>query len=884
MATLVPTKFYLPQTPSGFVARPQLFKRLDEVLNHRLALVSAPAGAGKTTIISAWVQSINIKEVTFGWLSLDESDNDLRGFLEYLKTCFDEAGVIIDTDGETIGRGDSAQAQSVITEIIRGLITLKRALILTLDDYHLIQNKEIHATVEYMIEHAPPGLHIIILTRSDPPFELARLRVRGQLLELRMDQLRFSEQETAAFLNLSAGVQLPENEVSALNARTEGWIAGLQMAAISLRGRTDASSFVTAFTASNRFVFDYLLEQILNRQPAEVREFLLKTAILERLNASLCEAVAETGNKARGLLDIIERENLFLIPLDDERGWYRYHHLFANLLRLLLEQNHPDLSAELHRRACRWYEVQDMISEALQHALASGDMQLAAQIVSSNVLVLIENNEIGPILQKFDSIPYDELIAHPWLGIARAWALGTEKVPKSIQALKAAEKNLESLTDAIERRRMQGHIAAARAFVYGSQGELNKAILAAKEANDLLPQDEFAIRAMNLIIWGDILVEIGKIIDATTILEQALALAHHVKRPHITMIATGSLATAYLFAGRLHEIHRVCLEGLEISDDYQRQYRLPLSASAQIYPLLARALAEWGQNQKAIQFAQKGLALSKKWGRINAEYQCLLYLGRTLIFDGNWEQAREILRLSESMAQMISPSVVQKSAYFTLDTLLDSEAIEVEAIAQQRQHLGNSGAVLPKILAARLMIRDNQPEDALKMLDQALSEINDQPSFDIVRIYALRAIAFQAKGETKLALPWLQQALELGEPENRIASFVREGPAMEKLLQVARTKAMVPEFVKRLLTSFEARHKHKPKPIPMPQALIEPLSKRELEVLQYLNSHLSIPEIADLLVVSANTVRTQVKNIYGKLGVHGRSGAVQRARELSLLA
>jgi LuxR family maltose regulon positive regulatory protein len=883
VTALLPTKLYLPSAPAGFVARPQLQRKLDEVLTHRLALISAPAGTGKTTLVCDWAQMAIKNGKALGWLSLDGSDNEPGRFLDYLIACLEEAGLVIDSVEITRGTGEPEQVGKVIGAIVRSAVALKRALILVLDDYHLIQNKAIHALLEDLIEHAPPCLHFIILTRSDPPFELARLRVRGQLLELRMDQLRFSAQETAAFLNLAAGVQLPENEVSALNARTEGWIAGLQMAAISLRGHADVSSFVTAFTASNRFVFDYLLEQVLNRQPAEVRAFLLKTSVLERLTAPLCDAVTDSEYSARRMFEILEKENLFLIPLDDERGWYRYHHLFSSLLNLLLEQAHPGLSKELHRRACHWYESQGMLPEALQHALSTGDMKLAAQIVSTNVLVLIENDEITPTLQKIDSVPFEELIAQPWLGIARAWALGVEQIPKSQQALDAAEQSTENILDEVERQRLKGHIAAARAFLYSAQGDAVNTFAAASQANELLPLDETSVRTMNLITWGDRLVAINNIPEALAILEQALVLAFKIKKPHMAMIVMGSLATAHLFAGRFHAVQRVCLDALALAEDYHRRHQNSLSASAEIYPLLARVLAEWGEYEQSIQLARKGLALSRHWGRVSLEVRCLDYLGRALICGNEWEQGREVLQLADSIALKNSPTAWETSACFILDSLMDYESPDPRIIADQRWRLQESGINIPLLMKARLMLKDNQPDEALAKLDLALVELNGQPSFDIVRIYAMRALAYQAKGETKLALHWLQQALELGEPENRIASFVREGSAMEKLLRIAKTKALAPKFVNRLLASFEARHKHKLQPVPMTQALIEPLSERELEVLQHLNSYLSTPEIADLLVVSANTVRTHIKNIYGKLGVHGRSGAVQRARELNLL-
>jgi LuxR family maltose regulon positive regulatory protein len=884
VTVLLPTKFYLPPKPAAFVERPQLLEKLDGVLSHRMTLVSAPAGAGKSVLISDWVQSARKKGVTFGWLSLDDADNDPGRFLEYLVASLEEGGMLLDAATFPTKSGEKVQIEEILAGLIRGIMSFKLEIVLILDDYYLISNQEVHTSLEYLIEHAPVHLHIVILTRSDPPFELARLRVTGQLVEIRMEHLRFSIKETSEFLSKSAGVQLTETEVIALNERTEGWIAGLQMAAISLLGSVDVSAFVAAFAGSHRYIFDYLLEQVLNRQTAEVREFLLKTSVLERLSPPLCNAIAETGRTTHSFLVDLERNNLFLVPLDDERRWYRYHHLFSDLLRLMLEQTYPGLSYKLHQRACQWYEAHGMLPEALHHALSSGDMRLVAQIVSANVLVLVENDEVAPTLQKIDSVPYDEMIAMPWLIIARAWVMGAGQTQKSFQMLDVAEKSSENLPDGIERQRLKAHIAAARAFVSGLQGDADLTIANARLANELLPTEEYAVRALNLTIWGDIL-SADRRNDRLVmpILDQAVELAHQAKKPHVAMIASQVMATAHLHAGRLGEAHRVCLEALAIAEDYQRRYQRHLSLTPVIYSLLGRILAEWGENEKAVQFARKGLTLSEFDGQYFNYVNCLCYLGRILVLGNDLEQAHQVFQRADNAAQKISPWFWQNSIIFNLDSMLDSEAPDPSEISQQLHRLRETGASYPTLLSARLMLRDNQANKALAALDQALSELEGQPSFIVTWIYALRALAFQDMGEIKNALASLKQALELGEPENRVATFLREGPAMEKLLKLARAKSIAPTFVQRLLAAFESRRKQKPESTPVSEALIEPLSERELEILQHLNSYLSTPEIADLLVVSANTVRTHIKNIYGKLGVHGRSRAVMRARELGLL-
>jgi ATP/maltotriose-dependent transcriptional regulator MalT len=885
VATLLPTKFYVPPAPASFVARPRLAGLLAEALCRHLTLVSAPPGTGKTTLMSAWAQSVRKKGIAIGWLSLDEADNEPRTFLEYLLACVEEAGVAIDHIDAPPGAGYPDEMQSLLGDVIRSIVPLKREVVLILDDYHVIQNMAVHAAVGYLLGHTPPQLHLVILTRTDPPLELARFRVSEQLVEVRMEQLRFSSREAGEFLHKVADVQLAEADVAALNDRAEGWAAGLQMAAISMRGRTDQPGFVSAFAGSHRFVFDYLLEQVLDRQTPAVREFLLKTSVLERFSASLCDAVAETGGAARSMLDALERANLFLIPLDDERGWYRYHHLLSDLLKLILEQEHPGLSKELHHRASHWFEAQGLLSESLQHALVAGDMELVAHIVSGNVLFLVENDEAAKLLRQIEAVPIPEMISRPWMGLARAWALGAAQVQKSKEILDAVEACVAEIAERDEAQRLRGHIAAARAYIFSLEGDRDHTIAQAQLAEDLLPADEIAVRAMNLTIWGDIRTDDRKHDpSALPMLERALTLAQQAGKPHVAMTAAAAIASANLHLGRFHEMERICREALSIEDAYEQRYQRPLSATANVYALLARVMTEWGENEHAVELARKGLLLSERWGQVDAQVTCLSYLGRALALAKDWEQARLVCQRADKLAESISPWSYQSTFVFNLSSLLDSDLPKAREIAETRCLVERSGVAHTELLRARLWLRDGHPDEALEAVEEHYSRMKGRPSFDHPWIEGLRALAYQAKGDEKRALASLHAALELGEPENRIATFLREGAPMEALLRVARAKTLNPRFIDRLLAAFEAQRGHEPRATPVMEGLVEPLSERELEVLQHLDGPLSTPEIAETLVVSANTVRTHIKSIYGKLGAHGRSAAVRRARELSILA
>ena len=880
VVALLSTKFYFPPIPAGFVTRPQLLEKLDESLTHRLTLASAPAGAGKTILVSAWAQSVRKKGVAIGWLSLDTADNDPDRFLEYLGACLEEGGTGIDMLPTEPG-----QLEEALSKFIRGLMDLKREVILVLDDYHLIQNKQIHAALQYFLDRAPAYIHLILLTRSDPPLELARLRVSGQLVELRMDDLRFSMQEAGNFLERSAGVKIGPEDVISLNSRAEGWIAGLQMAAISLRGAKDPSAFIAAFAGSHRYVFDYLIEQVLDRQTPEVREFLLRTSILDRLSAPLCDAVIGSGGTAQGMLSTIERANLFLVPLDDEHNWYRYHHLFSDLLRLVLEQTHPGLSAELHHLASHWFESQGYLPEALNHALVAGDMELVANIVSKNVLALVDLDEIAPTLAQIDAIPAEKRSSLSWLDVAYAWGLAyTGQNDRAGTSLLLTEQHMEGLVSD-KRNKLLGHIAAVRAYLTWTNGaQSEEAVAFAEKADRFLPKEEIAVRALNLTTLGNSLIQISDDPRAADVLEQALTLAKQAGQSHVVMQASSGLAYAYLALGKVHQAQIICENAIQIADTYQQRNARPLTAVASVYTILSRIWLETGNVEKAIQTARKGMALSELWGQLDTIMMCSEYLAYALAIANQGDAARDVLQGARKIAQKGPPWHIQILDMVEFEIYLDSDPQDGEEIQRAATYKQESLYKLSSFTDVRLLLKKNKPAEALALLERISVVADGYGNYRKLRFFALQALAYYQNQDYASALHSIKQALELAEPENRVITFVREGAQMENLLRLPRVKSISPVFVSQLLAAFESRHKQSMEPIPISETLFEPLSERELEVLKHLNSYLSTPEIAEKLVISTNTVRTHIKNIYGKLGVHGRSGAVKRATELGLLA
>jgi LuxR family maltose regulon positive regulatory protein len=884
---ILSTKLSIPPLRSRLVRRTRLIQKLNQGLEYGLVLVSAPAGYGKSTMLSAWLSQV---EVDSSWLTLDDGDNDPPRFLAYLTTAL--AGVdpsIKDIFGNSKNIRSQQDVNILLTSFINHLANLKHPFYLVLDDFHLIQDEVVLQVVNFLLEHRPSPMHLVISTRADPPLPLAKLRVRSELLEIRLADLRFTNTEATDFLNRTMGLQISSTDIDTITIRTEGWIAALQIATLSMQNIEDVSGFIASLAGSDNYIFDYLAKEILARQSPEIQQFLLYTANLDQLTAPLCDAllVGEAGpvsmRPSTVILEELEHGNLFLIPMDHERCWFRYHHLFSDVLRLILEQTHPGFSSRLHLRACLWYESQGMVPEALEHAISCGDMHLVAQIISANVLVLLENDEVIPTLQKIDTIPHNEMIVLPWLGIARAWIMGASQIQKSFQLLDEISQVVENMPDDYEHQRLRGYIAAARAFLFNAQGDTANIISNAELADELLPKDDLGVRAMNLNIWAS-----GYTFDfknysiAIPILQQAFLLAHQAKKSHVAVIIATHLASVQQNLGELKECHRICIDALAIAEEYEKQTKRPLSAIGQIYSITARNLAEWGENDKAIQYAKKGLQLCEQWGLVVAITGCLQTLGRILVFCQEYDQAYQIFLLSDDQAQKISTKYWQETALYNLESLLYSDASEDE-ITQQVRRVQQSGIQFPALLTARLLIRNNKPGDALLVLEHFLSELSGRPSFKTLRIHAMRALAYQAKGNEKQALTSLQQALQLGEPENRVASFVSEGEVMENLLRLAQAKAITPQFVQKLLEAFEARRTIKPQSNIVSEALVEPLSTREMDILKLLAQGCSDKVIAKTLVIAPDTVHKHLGNIYTKLDVHTRMEAILRAREIGLL-
>ena len=621
-------------------------------MDRALILVSAPAGYGKTTLVSSWLKE---KKIPSAWLSLDGGDNDPIRFLQYLLAALVPIAPGIEDDLLGMLQGiQPAQFENVINLLANELASFSDPFVLVLDDFHVIHSEAVLKILSYLLEHLPPQMHLVILTRTDPPLPLSRLRVRNQLLDIRADQLRFTQDEIAAFLNDAMGLTLSANDLSAMETRTEGWIAGLQLAALSMQGCKDIHGFVSAFTGSHHYVMDYLAEEVLKLQPKKVSTFLLQTSILDRLCGSLCEAVVEADTAGpvdgQAMLEALEEMNLFVIPLDDERHWYRYHHLFADVLRKRLEHQYPHLLPELHRRASQWYEQNGFIAESIQQAIAAGDQDRAAQLIEQNGCFLLMSGEVATLLNWADAIEFQSE-TRPWLAIQKAWALAlTGDLDRIEPTLQAPEKLLAPLEPTVEVRTMQGTIAAARAHCANSQGDTHSAAEYARHALELLPDCSSisqSIRSVATSILGDASWINGNLEEATRAYTEAIRIGREAGNLHMVIIANSNLADILMEQGQLHKA----------ADTYTHSLQMAVRPDGQRSPLagklcagLGRLAYERNQLNDADQYIHQCIDLCRQWGEIDLQAIACAMLARLEQVRGNPEAAQEAMREAEQLA------------------------------------------------------------------------------------------------------------------------------------------------------------------------------------------------------------------------------------------
>ena len=918
---ILATKLYIPPPRPKVVLRSHLIERLNECLRQsggfarKLTLVSAPAGFGKTTLINEWVQAMGgvTPPIAVAWLSLDEGDKDLTRFLIYLIAA-------LQTVASNIGEGVMSLLQSpqppptesILTVLLNEITALPEDVILILDDYHAVESKPVDSALTFLLEHLPPQLHLVLATREDPQLPLARLRARGQLIELRHADLRFTLSEAAGFLNQVMGLTLSSDDITALETRTEGWIAGLQLAALSMQGQTDAAGFIKAFTGSHRFVLDYLLEEVLQKQPEGIQSFLLCTSILDRLCGPLCDAILqdatapghETAGRETGgqkSLEYLERANLFLIPLDNERRWYRYHPLFAELLRMRLASTYPDHVTELHRRASDWYAHNNLPYEANSHALAIQDWPRAAEIIERFFDELPMHTETNTRLGWFKSFPSQFLLNRPRLGLVYAWTLFMSN------QLDLAEQKLDQLMPFVQTTPpLHRELFVIRVMIAARRYDMPAVIELARQALALVLPEDVVPRSRILLSLGVAYDEMGgDVAAAKSAFHEAFELgrasspSNAVGNAPLPLTALAYLSDIERLQGKLREASRMFEQALELAEQWGGH---PSIALCLVQQGRAGLHYEWDDLDGAVLALQESLRIGELWRFSRLLVPAYGLSALVMQARGQVDDAHAMLGRAEQITRdtYSSPSDLGSLALYQI--LLWIAQNDFQAIEQWEQghdsewrsQIGRASDTLPIVLArARIARYYRQRDDstlghARALIAPALEQAQASGlMFNVTRLLILDALALYAQKETSSALTTLKRALALAEPENYVRSFLDIGKPMQELLSWSLESQLLNEprlsaYVSKLLSHFDIDTSIQTS-LPIGDTVIEPLSQRELEVLRLIALGLSNREIGERLFLALSTVKGYIRIIFDKLQVQRRTEAVARARQLGLL-
>jgi LuxR family transcriptional regulator, maltose regulon positive regulatory protein len=886
---LLQTKFYVPPIRSNQVSRPRLIDLLNGGMDKTITLVSAPAGYGKTTLISKWLKETGISSA---WLSLDVGDNDPTRFLQYLITSIQTIAPTIGNDLLYMLQGaQPAQHENVINLLTNELASLSDSFVLVLDDFHVINNETVLSIIYYLLEHVPHHKHLVLLTRIDPPLPLSRLRVRNQLLDIRADQLRFTRDEITAFLNDVMGLTLSANDLSAMETRTEGWIAGLQLAALSMQSSKDIHGFVSAFTGSHHYIMDYLVEEVLKAQPKQVGAFLLQTSILDNMCGPLCEAVIDkvTNGPVNGqeMLEALEKMNLFVIPLDNERRWYRYHRLFADVLRKRLEHQYPQLLAELHHRASRWYEQNGLTFEAIQQAIVANDKDRAAQLIEGNgCFLLMSGGEVATLLNWTDAIEFKSEM-HPWLAILKAWALAlTGNLDRVEPTLRVPEQLLSPLEPTDEVRTMLGTIAAARAHCANSQGDTRLAAEYAQQALEKLPDCSSicTIRSVATLILGDTSWINGDLDNAAHAYAESIRIGREAGNLPMVIIAKSNFADVLMEQGQLYRAADIYNQTMQMAVRPDGQ-RSPLAVS--IYAGLCRLSYENNRLDDAAQDIHRCIDLCRQWGDLNFQAVACAMLARLEQIRGNPEECQKAMRSAEQLADKHSLSPRQ---FILVNSDLARLWLAQGNPERLSQHIQKSGLTIEDdipsqrepeyVILLRALLAQGDYDASLALSKRLLQKAEASKRVGrVIEVLVLQALIFQDRKDLDQALAVLKRAIALARPEKYVRTFIDEGEPMVKLLHLARSRQIETEYVTDLLNAIQQASGTKQPP---PQLLSEPLTTREVEVLKLIEAGSSNQEIAEKLVISIATVKRHISNIYTKLDVKTRTQAIAIGKELKL--
>jgi len=894
---LLRTKLYISPLKSEIVARPRLIRKLNAGLLRSATLISAPAGFGKTTLLREWITDQDLK---IAWFSIDQGDNNPVRFWAYVVAALQsvEPGL-----GEQILAALQTPQPPSIDLLLADLINEisshsdshpdtppGKKFVLVLDDYHLITDSAVQDLLFFFLENLPSRVHLVISSRSDPPWPLARLRARRKLLELRADDLRFTSQEVAIFLNQVMKLDIAPQDVAALEKRTEGWIVGLQMAALSMKNRGEISSFIQAFTGTNRFILDYLLEEVLEQQPLNIQAFLLKTALLDRLTAPLCDFVLERDDSQHILLQL-EKANLFLVPLDDQRQWFRYHHLFSELLQNQLQLVYPQEVTPLHQKASQWFETQGDVDQTVAHAFAAHDDQRVAQLCVKFGESMLQQNKHSMLSAWIEVLPQELVYQRPWLCVYQSWTRHWAGIrERGEECLENAERMLtsdDSLSQ-VERDKLAGSIATVRAHYALVNERLPQAIEQASKALRLLPKSNYYTAGTAGVALGGAYLGQGDITRAEEAFRECAATA--LKGGFVFRASS-----ALCYAG-MQQVKQARLKVAE--QTFQKAVSLARLPGGRLspdcgFPLakLSELALEWNDLEQAHSLAADGLKLCMQLGHVDLIAEASIALARVQLADRDFTGVRATLQQLESLSLQtkldpwvlgwfdecrvrlwLAAGELEQALYWA-----DSSGLQVDDPFSFHYDLHHIN--LARLMAAQVVQHQAgaEPTECLRLLARLLNA-TDQMGWihHKIQVLVLQALVLQAIKDQPGALESLGVALALAQPDGYIRTFISEGSELQRLLSNLPAQGASRRYVTRLLRAFPAN------PIHQGLTLVEPLSPREIEVLRLLTTSLSVTEIAEELVISVNTARSHIKNIYSKLGVNRRLDAIEIAKELHL--
>jgi LuxR family maltose regulon positive regulatory protein len=898
LSELLKTKLYIPRPRANLVRRLRLTERLKHGVDRKLTLIAAPAGFGKTTLLSEWIPH-SPRCVT--WFALDQGDNDPLQFWKYFIAALQTLSPGIGENALALLKSPQLpDIKTVLTSLINSIADFPDVFAQVLDDYHWIANPTIDQALIFLIDHQPPNMHLVISSRIDPGLRLERLRVRGELNELRIADLRFTFEETAEFLKQVMTLDLSPGQITALEQRTEGWIAGLQIAALSMQGHDDIQEFVRVFSGSHRHVLGYLIEEVISQRPKGTLNFLLQTSILDRLCGPLCNAV--TGDSdGQVKLEMLELANLFVTPLDDEGVWYRYHHLFAEVLQLQLQQTQRDQVPKLHRRAGNWYARQGMIAEAVRHAMLGADYEEAARWIESVAGNMLRQGASASLTVWLDAMPEETIRAHPRLCLTRGWiyfmgsAFNLESAAEWAQlALRVAEAN-GSLDSGLT-----GEVTALQAMIAATRGEVARSLELSRQALDDLPLDS-PWRSAIVFCLGTAYYLSGEMVAAAPVLEEALQLSQAASEHYVQLAAASFLGEIRVFQGDLDHAMEMYEQVLAWADP-----NLPQKGGIMAYGGLAYIQSERDQLDAALGYVQSGIKQLDQVGGAWSAFVLYRVLARVCYAQGKWTDAFEALDRAYQIGERAQISLVMTQAaalraclHLALGDLASAENwAKNNGLNPDDADASHPGWREVEYLAlARVLNAQGRRSEALSLLERLMQSAEaEERTGSAIEILTLKSLVIQGLGNTALALECLERALTLAEPEGYVRTFVDEGEPIRlfiKDLRLAITKrssdnSRLLAYIDGLLSAFAgASHDSTPDLIsdqrPNISDLVDPLSNRELEVLRLIDAGLKNQEIAVRLVIAISTVKTHINNIYGKFGVHSRTQAVAIARELGLL-